>query len=104
MEKFGLYGRFLVHKNDRDELSSILLEAAEAMGHVDGCEIYQVSVSHEEPQAVYVYEGWKDETAHQASLTLEATQTLIRRAKPLITGMERINTLQTLGGKGLHTI
>lgn len=73
------------------------------MGHVDGCEIYQVSVSHEEPQAVYVYEVWKDEAAHQASLTLDATQTLIRRAKPLITGMERINTLQTLGGKGLST-
>lgn len=103
MGKFGLYGKFLVDKNDRDDLSSILLEAAEAMGHVDGCEIYQVSVSHEEPQAVYVYEVWKNEAAHQASLTLDATQTLIRRAKPLITGMERINTLQTLGGKGLST-
>lgn len=103
MGKFGLYGKFQVNKNDRDDLSSILLEAAEAMGHVDGCEVYQISVSHEEPQAVYVYEVWQDEAAHQASLALDVTQTLIRRAKPLITGMERINTLQTLGGKGLST-
>lgn len=102
MEKFGLYGRFLVRADDRDKLSSILLEAAESMVRVDDCEIYQVSVSPEEPQAVYVYEVWKDEAAHQASLALDVTQTLIRRAKPLIMGMERINTLQTLGGKGLH--
>ncbi|MFP7171190.1 putative quinol monooxygenase [Terribacillus sp. 7520-G] len=103
MQKFGLFGRFLVDKEDREELSEILLEAAKAMGDVEGCEVYQVSLSNEEPQAVYVYEVWKDEAAHQASLALEVTQTLIHRAKPLITGMERLNTLQTLGGLGMDT-
>ncbi|MFS0562224.1 putative quinol monooxygenase [Terribacillus sp. 179-K 1B1 HS] len=103
MQKFGLFGRFLVDKEDREELSTILLEAAAAMEDVDGCEVYQVSVSNEEPQAVYVYEVWKDEAAHQASLSLEVTQTLIQRAKPLITGMDRMNTLQTLGGLGIET-
>lgn len=102
MQKFDLFGRFLVDKEDGEELSEILLEA-KAMEDVDGCEVYQVSVSNEEPRAVYVYEVWKDEAAHQASLALEVTQTLIHRAKPLITGMERLNTLQTLGGLGIDT-
>ncbi|MFP7495258.1 putative quinol monooxygenase [Terribacillus saccharophilus] len=103
MLKYGLYGKFLVDQENRDELGSILLEAAEAMAHVDGCEVYQISISPDEPQAVYVYEVWTDEAAHQASLALDVTQTLIRRAKPLITGIERLHTLQTLGGIGFYT-
>ncbi|MCM3388329.1 hypothetical protein M3649_09300 [Ureibacillus chungkukjangi] len=50
---------------------------------------------------MFVYEVWSNEEAHQASLTLEATQKLIQRAKPIITGMERISTLKTMGGKGV---
>ena len=79
----------------------ILLEAAESLKTLDDCEIYLVNVSEEEPNSVYVYEVWINENAHQASLSLGATQTLIKRAKPIITGMERISTLQTKGGKGL---
>jgi len=77
----------------------LLLEAAELMKNLDECEIYLVNVSESEPDCVYVYEVWSDENAHIASLTFEATQTLIKRAKPIITGMERISTLKTKGGK-----
>lgn len=79
----------------------ILLEAAESMKSLEECELYLINVSESDPDSVYVYEVWKNEAAHQASLTLEATQTLIKRAKPIITGMERITTLKTLGGKGI---
>jgi quinol monooxygenase YgiN len=103
MNKFSLFGRFTIQEGDRDTMVEILLEAAESMKHLDDCEIYLVSVSENEPNTVYVYEVWSDEDAHQASLKLEATQTLIRRAKPLITGMERISTLNTRGGKGISS-
>ncbi|MDQ0229140.1 putative quinol monooxygenase [Metabacillus malikii] len=101
MSKFSLFGKFIVQEGERDTMVHILLEAAESMKNLDECEIYLVSTSESEPHAVYVYEVWRNEAAHQASLTLESTQTLIKRAKPIITGMVRISTLETRGGKGI---
>lgn len=101
MSKFSLFGKFIVQESERDTLVNILLDAAESMKNLDECEIYLVNISEDEPNSVYVYEVWSNENAHQASLTLEATQTLIKRAKPIITGMERISTLKTRGGKGI---
>ncbi|MEH7120579.1 putative quinol monooxygenase [Neobacillus vireti] len=101
MNKFSLFGKFTVQEGELDTMVDILLEAAESMKNLDECEIYLVNVSENEPNSVYVYEVWNNEHAHQASLTLKATQTLIRRAKPIITGMERISTLKTIGGKGV---
>ncbi|MFJ8260907.1 putative quinol monooxygenase [Rummeliibacillus sp. NPDC094406] len=76
---------------------------AESLKNLDEYEIYLVNISEDDPNTVYVYEVRSNETAHQASLTLEATQTLIKRAKPIITGMERISTLTTKGGKGISS-
>lgn len=101
MSKFSLFGKFLVQEGEQETMVNILLEAAESMKNLDVCKLYLVSTSEEEPDAVYVYEVWENENAHQASLTLEATQTLIKRAKPIIIGMERINTLNARGGKGI---
>lgn len=101
MSKFGLFGKFIIKEGERDTMVDILLEAAESMNNLDECEIYLVNISEDEPNSVYVYEVWSNENAHQASLNLEATQTLIKRAKPIITGMERISTLKPRGGKGI---
>lgn len=104
MDKFSLFGKFMVREGERDTMVNILLEAAESMKNLDDCEIYLVNISESEPNSVYVYEVWSNENAHQASLTLEATQTLIRQAKPIITGMDRISILKTKGGKGISSI
>ncbi|RFU61221.1 putative quinol monooxygenase [Peribacillus glennii] len=101
MSKFGLFVKFKVQEGELDTMVEILLEAAESMKNLDECEIYLVNTSENEHNSVFVYEVWSNETAHQASLTLEATQTLIKRAKQIITGMERICTLNTRGGKGI---
>src|SRR5690554_4679149 len=100
MSKFGLFGKLIAKEGERDLLVEILLEAAESMGKLMDCEIYLVNISNDDLNAVFVYEVWRNEKAHQASLSLEAVQLLIQRAKPIITGMERINTLMPLGGKG----
>lgn len=99
MNKFSLFGKFTIQEGKRDTMVDILLEAAESMKNLDECEIYLVNVSESELNCVYVYEVWSNENAHKASLTLESTQTLIKRAKPIITDMERISTLKTIGGK-----
>ncbi|MFS0864900.1 putative quinol monooxygenase [Fredinandcohnia sp. 179-A 10B2 NHS] len=103
MNKFSLFGKFTVQEGERDTMVDILLEAAESMKNLDECEVYLVNTTESEPNCVYVYEVWSNENAHQASLSLESTQTLISRAKPIITGMERINTLLTRGGKGISS-
>jgi quinol monooxygenase YgiN len=101
MSKFSLFGKFIIQEGERDTMVDLLLEAADSMKNLDECEIYLVNISESEPNAVYVYEVWRNENAHQASLTLETTQTLIRRAKPIIAGMERVSTLEAMGGKGI---
>lgn len=101
MNKFSLFGKFTVQEGERDTMVDILLEAADSLKDIPECEVYLVNISESEQNAVYVYEVWSNENAHQASLTLEATKTLIERAKPIITGMERISTLKTMGGKGI---
>jgi quinol monooxygenase YgiN len=103
MNKFGLYGKFIIEEGKRDMMVNILLEAAKSMEDLNECEVYHVHISEDEPNAVFVYEVWSNEAAHQASLTLESTQTLIKSAMPLITGMERISTLNPMGGKGLKS-
>ncbi|MFC0272847.1 putative quinol monooxygenase [Metabacillus herbersteinensis] len=103
MSKFSLFGKLIAKEGERDTLVDILLEAAASMENIIDCELYIVNVSDEDSNAVFVYEVWKNESAHQASLLLEVTQTLIQRAKPLLIGMERINTLVPRGGKGIST-
>lgn len=99
MSKYGLFGKFTVKEGEHDSMVRILLEAAQSMNELDECEVYLVSTSDTEPNSVFVYEEWKNEDAHQASLGLVSTQTLIKQAKPIITGMERISTLKPMGGK-----
>ncbi|WP_078551469.1 putative quinol monooxygenase [Bacillus alkalicellulosilyticus] len=101
MSTFGLFGKLVAVEGQRDMLANLLLEAASKLKEVEHCESYIVSLSEEDPNAVFVFEAWKDEQAHKASLSLEAIQQLIERAKPIIAGMERIQTLSPLGGKGI---
>ncbi|MEL3963139.1 putative quinol monooxygenase [Lysinibacillus endophyticus] len=104
MNKFSLLNRFTVQESEKENMINILLEAAQSIKNLDECEIYLVNTSENEPNTVYDFEVWTNESAHQASLSLEVTQTLISLAKPIITGMERISTLTTLGGKGISSI
>lgn len=100
MSKFGFYGKFTAHSGKRDEFVQILLEAAASMQTVDGCELYIVNVTDDDPDTVWVTEVWRDAEAHKASLENEDAKALIHRARPMIAGVEQIK-LRTLGGKGL---
>ena len=103
MKKFGLFSKLVAVEGKRDDLVKILLEASKSMEEVDECELYVVSLGNESSDSIYVYEVWANEDAHHASLALEVFQILIQNAKPIIAGMEKINTLSPLGGKGIST-
>ncbi|WP_409303885.1 putative quinol monooxygenase [Peribacillus sp. SCS-155] len=100
MSKIALLGKYLVNEGERDVMVNILLKAAESIKNQHDCQCFLVNISEDELDTVYVYEVWRNEQAHREYLTKESTQALIKRAQPIIRGIERINTLNLKGGKG----
>jgi len=70
------------------------------MALVDGCHLYVVNISDDEPNVVWVTEIWRDSVAHDASLLLDTAIALIQRARPLVVGVEQVK-LRPVGGKGI---
>jgi len=97
---YGLFGKFSAVPGGRDELVGHLLQAASLLERNDGCLYYLVATS-EEPEAVWVLEGWTDQAAHDASLEPAEIRAIIMRARPLIAGMSDQTQVDVLGGKGL---
>lgn len=98
---YGLFGKMTAIAGEGDALASHLLEAADALEDVTGCQLYVVSRDPQDRDSVWVMEAWESEDAHRASLELDAVQDLIARARPILQGMGERFELQPLGGKGL---
>lgn len=99
---FGIFGRLTARPGHRDALVSILLEASHGVAQIDGCRMYVVNTSPEDPDSVWVYEVWDNEEAHAASLRREETRAAITRAMPLLAGPPDGGTMLTpVGGLGL---
>ena len=101
MNRFGLHGKLTAQPGQRDALLAILLEAAALVGAAPGCEIYFVSTSQTEPDALWVTEVWRSEADHAASLSFPGVKELIVKAKPLIASMSDAARTVPIGGKGL---
>jgi quinol monooxygenase YgiN len=101
MTRFGLHGKLTAQPGQRDALLKILLEAADLVGNAPGCEIYYVSTSQTEPDALWVTEVWRSEADHAASLSFPGIHELIVKAKPLILSMSDSARTIPIGGKGL---
>ena len=99
---YGLFGKLSAQPGRREELLGRLLAAAELLGRDPGCLHYVVSTSAE-PDAVWVWEAWTDQAAHDASLEPDDVRALIQQARPLIAGMSDQTVLTVHGGKGLPT-
>ena len=69
--RFGLFGKIIAKEGQRDVLVQILLEG---LGEMPGNELYIISKSATEPDALHVFEVWKTEADHAASLKLERVQ------------------------------
>ena len=97
---YGLFGKFSAQPGRRDDLVGYLLQAGKLLERNDDCIHYTVSTS-DEPEAVWVFEVWTDEAAHDASLEPEDIRALIEEARPLIAGMSDQTQLTVHGGRGL---
>lgn len=70
----------------RDELVRQLTQRNDALKEA-GCHVYEVGVSEDEPDKVFVVELWESAEAHRASLALPEVQSSIAAAKPLLSGV-----------------
>ena len=101
MGAYGCYVKFVAQPGQRDTLVELLLQAAKGVEAAPGCELYIINTSPAEAESVWVTEVWRSQAEHDASLTFESAQELIRQARPLLAGPpERIEVVP-VGGKGL---
>ena len=101
MSRFGLCGIMKAQPGQRDGLLDILLEAADLVADLPGCEVWIVNTMSDDPDAIWVTEVWRSEADHAASLTGDDVQAVIARARPLIAGVGERFTLEPIAGKGL---
>ena len=101
MNKYGLYGKFKTQKGKRDELVSILLQAAKLVSTAKGCHHYIIYKDINDEDSVFVSEIWDTKEDHDNSLKIEGCMELISKAMPLIDGKPEGAALEVIGGKGL---
>jgi len=89
------------HPGQRDALLDILLEAADLVANLPGCEVWIVNTMPDDPDAIWVTEVWRSEADHAASLAGGDVRGIIARARPLIAGFGDRFTLEPVAGKGL---
>ena len=100
MARFGMVGKLVAHPGRRGELVALLLVAAGELQGVDGCELYVVSQDRDDLDTIWVFEAWRDEAAHRASLDMPAVRGVIERGLPLIAERDGAK-LEPVGGVGL---
>lgn len=79
----------------RDELVAILTRPSPELVEV-GCLSYEVGISDDDPETVFVAELWTSAEAHRASLQLDSVRASISEARPLLSGQ--------MGGHQFHVV
>lgn len=92
---FANVGHLGVTPGHRDELVALLTRSSAEMSEV-GCLQYDVGVSEDQPDTVYVIERWTSAEAHRASLELPSVRAAIAEAMPLLSG--------EMGGFGFEVV
>lgn len=95
---YGLIGTMKASPGKRGELVEILIVGTRSM---PGCLSYVISLDSADADTIWISEAWENKEAHERSLSLPQVQDAIRKARPLIVGMQSIAETQPVGGQGL---
>ena len=82
---FANAGTLGVVPGKRDELVAHLTKRSDTLKQI-GCLAYEVGVSDDDLDTVFVMELWESAEAHQSSLALPEVQAAIAAARPLLSG------------------
>lgn len=97
---YGYIGSMRTKDGHREEVIAILLSGADGL-RAAGCQLYAVSTTDDDPQAIWVTEIWDSAEHHDASLQLPETRAAIGRAMPMLTGEFTRQVLTVVGGLGV---
>ena len=104
MSPVARYARAVAHPGQGEQLVAVMLEVAQALRQVAGCELYIVNRVAEEPDAVWITELWADQAAMDGALAAFDDRPDGRDLKAEVMGLmadtSRVN-LVPIGGVGL---
>lgn len=82
---FANTGKLGTKPGVRDRVVEILTRPSDDLAAA-GCRLYEVGVSADDPDAVFVIEVWESREAHAASLRLPSVRAAIAEAMPMLSG------------------
>jgi len=85
---FGIQVTLRAVKSKGDNLAQIMLEVAQLIENLPGCQTYIVIRSMSDPDQVMITEIWDSQQSHQNSLANPKISSLINSSRTLITHME----------------
>ena len=98
MKEYVQFTTFSAQNGKTAELADILVEAAEAMSDVDGCQLYVVSKGSDVQNHLQVFEVWNTKDDHENALENPAANELIAQAQMLLDGQLGTIELDVIGG------
>lgn len=101
MSKFGVAGKMTTAPENRDAFIDILINAANIMEDLEGCQLYAVAKDANNDTDIWVMELWASKEAHEHALSLPEIRALIGQGMALLVGEPAGTFLEPVGGKGL---
>ncbi|MCD6067595.1 MAG: hypothetical protein K0S33_2421 [Bacteroidetes bacterium] len=102
MNKYFLHGKLTAKAGKGEELRSVLLEAADSLMTVKGCNVYAIGKDAVSSDVVWITEIWDSKEDHDNSLKLESVKATIAKAMPIIgEAPQKGQELEIVGGKGI---
>lgn len=99
--RLGISERLVARPEQRDRLVQRLLDAAELLACATGCYIYLISISAEEPDAVWVTEAWRSKNHRDAALDHPHARTMQAEIQTMLVSADQPVHSIPVGGKGL---
>jgi quinol monooxygenase YgiN/quercetin dioxygenase-like cupin family protein len=99
----GRYVKFTAQPGRGGELAELLLDAAESLREIAGCELYLINRAASEPDVVWVTELWLSQQALDGSLEQLQTdegKARVARVNELLDKTPELTELEPLGGVG----
>lgn len=102
MNKYFLHGKLTAKPGEGDNLTQILLQAAQKVKSAKGCRLYIINRDSDHADDIWVTEVWDSKEDHDNSLNDAETKQLILRAIPLLDGTpQKGQELEYIGGFGI---
>lgn len=98
---YSMTGKLIAKAGARDQLTNILLRAAEGVSRIPECRAYIVCEDVKDENSVWVFEMWDNKEAHDNSLKDGQTRALIAEAMPLLAAAPDGAELRVAGGHGV---